>query len=329
MIETVYIEKKVESYKYTKEILYKVRPKNIIICKNYNEIFNKKNQNFRLQKKFPSIILAEKQKNLVLETPQNFSIGGKNNYYFSHMLNCIYDCKYCFLQGMYNSANYVVFVNWKNFTDEIERISNSFGNQKVYFFSGYDCDSLALEPITNFAKYFINFFKNYDNSILELRTKSTQTNFLDTIKPSNNIIIAFSMNPQTVIAKYESDTPSLSKRLNAILRLQNLGWKVGLRFDPLLYEENYKEIYTNLFKEISRKLQIKKIHSITIGSFRLPKPFYKKINKLYPREFPVKGNLIQDTTKNQYHEEKSNELIEFCHKELLKYFPEKLLFYNH
>ena len=134
MIETVYIEKKVESYKYTKEILYKVRPKNIIICKNYNEIFNKKNQSFRLQKKFPSIILAEKQKSLVLETPQNFSIGGKNNYYFSHMLNCIYDCKYCFLQGMYNSANFVIFVNWKSFTDEIERISNSFENQKVFFF---------------------------------------------------------------------------------------------------------------------------------------------------------------------------------------------------
>ena len=25
------------------------------------------------------------------------------------MYNCIYDCRYCFLQGMYNSANFVVF----------------------------------------------------------------------------------------------------------------------------------------------------------------------------------------------------------------------------
>ena len=46
----------------------------------------------------------------VLKTPDNFTIGFKKNYYFSHMLNCIYDCKYCFLQGMYNSANYVLFI---------------------------------------------------------------------------------------------------------------------------------------------------------------------------------------------------------------------------
>ncbi|SVD49612.1 uncharacterized protein METZ01_LOCUS402466, partial [marine metagenome] len=50
-----------------------------------------------------------------MATPEGYGIGGKNNYYFSHMLNCIYDCRYCFLQGMYRSAHYVLFVNYDEF----------------------------------------------------------------------------------------------------------------------------------------------------------------------------------------------------------------------
>ena len=37
------------------------------------------------------------------------------------MLNCVYDCSYCFLQGMFNSANYLVFVNYEDYFKEIEK----------------------------------------------------------------------------------------------------------------------------------------------------------------------------------------------------------------
>ena len=36
------------------------------------------------------------------------------------MYNCIYDCKYCFLQGLYSSANYLVFVNYEDFLNQIK-----------------------------------------------------------------------------------------------------------------------------------------------------------------------------------------------------------------
>mgnify|MGYP006970641936 FL=1 len=36
------------------------------------------------------------------------------------MMNCIYDCSYCYLKGMYPSGHMVLFVNiedtWKNLT---------------------------------------------------------------------------------------------------------------------------------------------------------------------------------------------------------------------
>ena len=122
MIDTLYIEQAIATHYRVREIGSRFPNANHVMCERYGAVFNRKSQNFRLQKKNPSLILAHKFDNHVLATPEGYGIGGRNNYYFSHMLNCIYDCRYCFLQGMYRSAHYVLFVNyddflfkWKNF----------------------------------------------------------------------------------------------------------------------------------------------------------------------------------------------------------------------
>ena len=112
MIKTVYIENRVSNHPRTKEVLSRIPNAQQIRCDSYKEIFNPKNQNFRLQKIQPSLIIASKTGERVLSAPEGYGIGGKHNYYFSHMLNCIYDCRYCFLQGLYSSANFVLFINY-------------------------------------------------------------------------------------------------------------------------------------------------------------------------------------------------------------------------
>ena len=73
---------------------------------------------------------------------------------------------------MYNSANFVVFVNFENYFSEIKKIVEFYKSDKITFFSGYDCDSLALDGITNFVNVTLNNFKNIPTAIIELRTKS-------------------------------------------------------------------------------------------------------------------------------------------------------------
>ena len=90
-----------------------------------------------------------------------------------------------FLQGAYNSANYLWFVNYEDFQTDISKISKQNDNIK-YFFSGYDGDSLIFESFTNFAKEFISFFASIDNAFLELRTKSININLL---KSSQQLIL--------------------------------------------------------------------------------------------------------------------------------------------
>ena len=50
------------------------------------------------------------------------------------MLNCIYDCKYCFLQGMFNSANYLVFVNYQDFFLQLMKLLKQILIKKFVFF---------------------------------------------------------------------------------------------------------------------------------------------------------------------------------------------------
>ena len=278
-----------------------------------------------IQKKFPSLILAKKFNNFILKTPQNFNIGFKNNFYFSHMLNCLYDCKYCYLQGMLNSANYLIFVNYEDFLDSIKKQIN-FSKKKTCFFSGYDCDSLALESITNFLDHFIPHFKNLSNGVLEIRSKSINIDILKKYKPLPNVIPAFSLNPDFIINDYEDKTPKLLERLKSMKKLQDLGWDIGIRFDPIIWlgiENKYKKFFCNVFEYIS----IKKIHSVTLGGFRMPSNYIKKISKIRPNDYFIQMENskrilgIKDDNLNQGAKK-------FCKDQILKFLSTEKFFMN-
>ena len=63
MIETVFIERQVTEHPNTKLILERLPHSNVIEINRYQELFNKRQQNFRLQKKDPALILAKKHEN--------------------------------------------------------------------------------------------------------------------------------------------------------------------------------------------------------------------------------------------------------------------------
>ena len=297
-MQTIYIEKAIINHPRTKAILEKVgKHASIITCEHYGEVFNPKSQNFRIQKQKPVLILAQKTGKLVLPTPEGFGIGGTNNYYFSHMLNCLYDCRYCFLQGMYPSANYVLFINYEDF---MTAISNTLQPTTThsYFFSGYDGDSLAFDPISGFIDSFIPFFAKLPQATLELRSKSANVSSLLKHSAIHNCIAAFSFTPQPISSATEHKVPPVKKRIQAMQKLANAGWQLGLRFDPLIYAENFTELYAALITAIFKDIAVDQIHSISFGPLRFPQKMYQKLVKLYPHDkllahpFIKRGNTV-------------------------------------
>ena len=220
MVDTIYIEVDVEDHPRTQQVLSRYPKANKVLIEKYGEVFNSHSQNFRTQKQNPSLILASKRNKKVIPTPSQYETGGGANYYFSHMLNCVYDCRYCFLQGMLRSAHYLLFVNYEEFVDEIKAVAATHldDDKPVWFFSGYDCDSLAYEPVTKFADFFINEFKQIPNAVLELRTKSTQVRSLLKRSAQPNVVVASSLSPENVAIAVEKGAPPLIKRIEALVK---------------------------------------------------------------------------------------------------------------
>lgn len=267
----------------------------VVEIDHYGALFNRSNQNFRLQKQSTALILASKHGNLVLPTPPGYGFENEKQeqgFYFSHMLNCIYDCRYCFLQGMFRSANTVLFVNYEDFEEAIvAEIGKS--SPGTVFYSGYDCDSLALEPVSLFMQYILPLFERQSSALLEIRTKSTQVRSLLDRTALPNCVVAMSFSPAHQSEAYEHKVPSIDKRLDALLRLQQAGWPVALRFEPVIAESNSIEHYKLLFQHVFNKLDAAQLHSVSLGEYRMPSDFYKRIVKLYPDD-----QLLARETRN-------------------------------
>lgn len=283
MIGTIYIEEDVKNHPRTLEICARFDAARVVSCRHYGEVFNRHNQNFRLQKARPALIIAAKLNRRVLPIPAGYGINGARGYYFSHVLNCLYDCRYCFLQGMFRSAHYVLFVNYEDFIDDIAATCRA-QNDDVWFFSGYDCDSLALDPVTHFTTHFIPALADIEGAWLELRTKSTQIRTLLNMQAQPRCVCAFSLSPLPVIDAFEHKTPGLNARLDAMQRLMAHGWPVGIRFDPLIMVDGFRDIYGELFDTVFSRFDPSRLHSITIGTLRMPPSFAKTIMHLYPQE---------------------------------------------
>mgnify|MGYP001399421665 CR=1 FL=1 len=326
LVDTIYFEESVTDHPRTREILSRFKIARKIPIQRYGEIFNKRNQNFKLQKRNPALILAKKHKGFVLPVPEGFGIGHNINFYFSHMYNCIYDCRYCFLQGMYSSANYVIFVNFEDFFNDIEQSIEANGAKDLTFFSGYDCDSLAFENITGFAESILPLFKSYPKVDLEFRTKSVQLEPLKSELPIANCIVAFSLMPEELAKRLDKKAPSIKRRVDAIEKLAAIGWPIGLRFDPLIYSKDWKQLYKGLLMDIMRRVPSESIHSISYGPLRYPKKMYQDITKLYPEELLFSIPMSENNGYIDYGVDVEQEMTEFLINNLKNYVEEAKLF---
>jgi len=318
MYTHIYIEEAVRDHPRTQAICARFPRATQVGCNRYGEVFNPKSQDFRLQKAQPALILAEKHGRPVLEAPPGYGLGGARNYYFSHMLNCLYDCRYCFLQGMYHSANLVLFVNYEAYTGEIRRLLQE-DVRPAWFFSGYDCDSLALEPVSGFAGHVLPFLADHPDARLELRTKSTQIRALLDHEPLDNVVTAFSFTPREIHRALEHRVPTVARRIAAMVRLQRAGWAVGVRFDPLIYQQGYREQYRALFDEVFAHLDTQRLHSVSLGAFRLPRDYFRTLVRLYPDAPLFAGPLRDNGVMVSYRADLEQEMTEYCLGELYRH----------
>jgi len=306
----VYVEKDVLSHPIATKILESLNNCHIIKIDNYKEVFCRSGQNYFLQEKSKKLILAKKTDQFLYPGPSichNF--GYDNFFYTSNLLNCIYRCEYCFLKGMYSSANIVVFVNIEDYFKEVDAVLK---NKLLYLSVSYEADLLALEKIVPFSSAWIEYAASKQNLTIEIRTKSTNFQALENLKPQDNVILAWTLSPQEIIEKFEHATPSLSSRLSAIKKAIENNWKVRLCIDPILAIEGWKAIYENFLNQVFKELNPERILDISVGAFRIPKDYLKRMKKVFANEitsFPYEESENVYTYPKELKEEMINTML--------------------
>ena len=272
----IYVEKKILDNKNTLEILSKFRDAKIIEIDNYKEVFSSNNQDFHLQKLGQNLILASNKPNMIYEGAvvcEDFE--NDNFYYTSSIINCVYDCEYCYLQGVYSSGNIVIFVDIEKVFEEVEELYNKL--KSLYLCVSYDTDLLAIENICSFSEKWYHFIKDKKNLKIELRTKSGNIDKFLNLDVLDNFIIAFTLSPEGIALKNEKYTASFKNRVKAIKELQNKGWKVRICIDPLIYTDDFEKNYSDMIEYLFREIDKNKVIDVSIGVFRTSKEYLKKM----------------------------------------------------
>lgn len=138
-------------------------------------------------------------------------------------------------------------------------------------------DTLVHDNLTKVTSDLIDYFKDRPELILELRTKSHNIKNLLEITPHKNILISFTFSPQEVIDRYELGASSLKDRIAAAKKLQEHGYSIGLRLDPMIDIEESDSAYKNMVDEIFSVLDPAKIRDIGVGTIRYKKGLRQKV----------------------------------------------------
>ena len=135
--------------------------------------------------------------------------------------------------------------------------------------------------------------------------------------------MSWTLSPQIICDSYEKSAPPLKSRLRSIKYAADLGWKIRLCFDPVIFIDNWYEIYLEFISEVFSVIDSDKVEDITLGVFRMNKDFFNRIRK---RDLSLTSILkIMQLRGKPWLRKKSKRLngLNMLTNILLKYFTKK------
>jgi len=322
--DAIFYEEKAYEYELGKDLLERYKKQNIpmITIENHNNIEQmRKKQN----KEFPYM-----KRNLVIATRKT------HNYVENHKVSdylvpytssgCTAMCMYCYLVCNYNKCAYLrLFVNREYMLDKIKKTANKFEKNMV-FEIGSNSDLILENTITGNLEWTIENFKGQEKGTLTFPTKFDMVEPILGLNHNKKVIVRMSVNPEEIINKIEFGTSRLNGRIEAINKLVEAGYVVGILVAPIILVENWKSLYDTLLKELQEKLSIKAKKQVFFELIFMTYSFvHNAINK---EAFPNAINIYDKELmtgrgkgKYAYKTEIKEEAKKYMEELMKKYFP--------
>ncbi len=81
-----------------------------------------------------------------------------------------------------------------------------------------------------------------------------------------------------------------------------------------------------LFERVFSTVDPSRLHSVSLGSFRLPRDYFRRMVKLYPEERLFASPLEESDGMVSYKESLHSEIFDFCKEKILGYIPRTVFF---
>lgn len=215
--------------------------------------------------------------------------------------NCPFDCSYCFLQDYLNDGTTKVIQDIDAIMTEVRLKTESQPNRLFRIGTWELGDSLALDHQVGQAAKLIEAFTTIPNAILELKTKSDVVDPIINIDHQCKTVVSWSFNSDYIIDTEEHKTASLKRRLNALSKVSQAGYLVGLHFDPMILYPDWKMGYSDLVDAIFACVHPNQIAWISIGSLRFKPEMKKKMENNFPgSSITVQEMVLGDDGKLRY-----------------------------
>ena len=236
--------------------------------------------------------------------------------------NCPFECTYCILQAFLNKPLITVHANLEEILENLKNQISTRSRQLYRVGTGEHSDSLALDPYLRISPHLIRFFSNLPNAILELKTKSHHVDHLLDLPHGGKTVIAWSLNPETIIEQEEYKTARLDERLEAARKASDAGYKLGFHFDPMLHFPGWEKEYPRLVERLFDSVSPERIAWISMGTLRCLPMLKPIVEDRFPSSRVFLGELFQsDDGKLRYLKRIRQEMIRLMQQELQKHAP--------
>jgi spore photoproduct lyase len=197
-------------------------------------------------------------------------------------MGCPFQCEYCILQNYAIAGDITLFLNWDKCHQELIEWRKKYSG-KLRLGTGQFGDPLGLEEIFPLNAKMIEWTADMEDVCLEIKSKSDYINPVLEAKDAKHVTLAFSLNPQSIVDRFEHGASSLVDRLEAAQKAAaTKGCSLAFHFDPLIPVKNWKEEYTEVFKLMAKYVSNYDVKWISVGTFRFPKGFQDYVEKYHP-----------------------------------------------
>ncbi len=326
--KAIYFEKDILNYPLGKELMNKYKNTPKIEIENHNnieEMRKKSNKEFANMKK--NLIIGIRKTHKFVENHKT------SDYLVPYTSSgCTAACMYCYLVCNYNKCAYLrLFVNREQMLDKIVKTSQK-SEKELTFEIGSNSDLILENTITDNLVWTIENFKDIAKGKLTFPTKFDMVHSILPLNHQGKIIIRMSVNPEEIINKVEFGTSSLSNRIQAINKLKEAGYNVGILIAPVIFLDNWQSLYLELIEKLNLELSKKVKKDVFFEIIFMTYSYvHTKINE---EAFPNAINLFDKNKmtgrgmgKYWYKNNVRDEAELFLREQMKKYFPNNSIKY--